>query len=136
MKIYYDADADQSVLEGKKIAVIGYGAQGRAQARMMHESGLDVVVGAREGGVSWKQIQEDGLEVATIEEATKAGDIVHILIPDECQQDVYSEQIEPYMEAGNVLSFSHGFSIVYEAIKPKEGVGVIMVAPKCPGTEE
>lgn len=136
VQMYYDNDADQGVLDGKKIAVIGYGSQGRAQARMMHESGLDVVVGVREGGSSWNQAKEDGLTVASIEEATKMGDIVHILIPDEIQKDVYTEQIEPNIEPGNTLSFSHGFAIVYKAIEPKEGVGVIMVAPKCPGTEE
>jgi ketol-acid reductoisomerase len=136
VNLYHDEDADVSLLEGKTIAVIGYGAQGRAQARMMHESGLKVIVGAREGGASWKLVQEDGLEVATIADATKRGDIVHVLIPDEWQKAVYEADIEPHLEAGNILSFSHGFNIVYDRITPPEGIGVIMVAPKAPGTEE
>lgn len=135
-KIYRENDADLAVLEGKKIAVIGYGAQGRAQARMMHESGLDVIVGCRENGASWKQVTEDGLSVDTIENATKQADIVHILIPDEHQKAVYEAQIQPNLKPGATLGFSHGFNIVYGYIKPPEGVGVIMVAPKSPGTEE
>jgi ketol-acid reductoisomerase len=135
-KIYRDNDADLAILKGKKIAVIGYGAQGRAQARMMHESGLDVVVGVRENGASWKQATEDGLAVATIEVATKQADIVHILIPDEHQKEVYETQIEPNLKPGATLGFSHGFNIVYGYIKPPKGVGIIMVAPKSPGTEE
>ena len=134
--IYHDKDANTQTLNNKTIAVIGYGAQGRAQARMMHESNLNVIVGVRENGASWKQVQEDGLKVVTINEAAKQADIIHILIPDEHQKAVYENQIEPYLESGNILSFSHGFNIVYNYIKPKEGVGVIMVAPKCPGTEE
>lgn len=136
LKIYHDADADQSLLEGKKVAVIGYGAQGRAQARMMYESGVNVVVGVREGGKSWELVKEDGLPVATIAEAVKQADIIHVLIPDEVQKKIYSEEIEPNLSKGNILSFSHGFSIVFGFIKAPEGVGVIMVAPKCPGTEE
>lgn len=134
--MYHENDADLSVLEGKKVAVIGYGAQGRAQARMMHESGVDVIVGVREDGTSWKQATEDGLAVDSIENATKTADIVHILIPDEYQKDVYENQIEPSLKTGATLGFSHGFNIVYGYIRPPEGVGVIMVAPKSPGTEE
>ncbi|MCT4591815.1 MAG: ketol-acid reductoisomerase [Candidatus Gracilibacteria bacterium] len=134
--IIHDNDVKTNILDNKKIAVIGYGAQGRAQARMMHESRLDVVVGVRENGPSYKQVQEDGLKVATIEEASKQADIIHILIPDEHQQDVYEKQIEPNMKDDATLSFSHGFNIIYKRIQPKEGVDVIMVAPKCPGTEE
>ncbi|MBI4231764.1 ketol-acid reductoisomerase [Candidatus Peregrinibacteria bacterium] len=136
VQIYHDQDADQSYLEGKKVAVIGYGAQGRAQARMMHESGVDVVVGAREGGKSWAQAEQDGLKVANVSDASKHADIIHILIPDENHQEVYEKEIAPNLTDGNILSFSHGFSIVYKTIVPSEGIGVIMVAPKCPGTEE
>jgi ketol-acid reductoisomerase len=136
VKIYHDSDADQSNLDGKKVAVIGYGAQGRAQARMMYESGVDVVVGVREGGKSWDLVQEDGLPVATIADASQQADIIHVLIPDEIQKDVYDADIAPHLESGNILSFSHGFSVVFGYITPPEGVGVIMVAPKCPGTEE
>lgn len=135
-KVYYEKDVDSKVLEGKKVAVIGYGAQGRAQARMMHESGIDVVVGVRESGKSWNQVKEDGLEVAPIKEAAKQADIIHILIPDEVQKQIYKDEIEEAVTEGKVLSFSHGFSIVFKAIVPPEGVGVIMVAPKSPGTEE
>ena len=136
VKVYYDDEADLSALEGKKIAVIGYGAQGRAQARMMHESGLNVVVGARETGKSWGQIEEDGLARASIAEAAKQADIIHILLPDEVQKAVYEADIAPNIETGNILGFSHGFCIVYGRIVPPEGLGVIMVAPKSPGTEE
>lgn len=135
-KIYHDSDADVAVLQGKKIAVIGYGAQGRAQARMMHESGLKVVVGAREGGASWSKVTEDGLSVATIENATAQADIVHILIPDEHQKAVFETQIQPHLKQGVTLGFSHGFNIVYGHIVAPEGIGVIMVAPKAPGSEE
>ena len=134
--LFYDKDADASVLNNKTIAVVGYGAQGRAQARMMYESGLDVIVGVREGGESWKQVQDDGLPFDHIAEAVKKADIVHFLIPDEYQKDVYEADIKPHMEPGTTLSFSHGFNVVYGHITPAEGVGVIMVAPKCPGTEE
>jgi ketol-acid reductoisomerase len=136
ISLYYDNDADLAVIDGKKVAVIGYGAQGRAQARMMHESGLDVVVGVREGGPSWQQVQEDGLTVATIEDAAAQADIIHVLIPDEHQKAVYDAQIQQHITPGKILSFSHGFNIVFGRITPPEGVGVIMVAPKCPGTEE
>lgn len=136
MKIYRDADADTSILKGKKVAVIGYGAQGRAQARMMFESGVDVVVGVRENGASWKQVKEDGLPVASIADASRQAQIVHVLIPDEVQASVYKNEIEASMTPGKILSFSHGFSVVFGRIAPPEGVGVIMVAPKSPGTEE
>lgn len=136
VQIYHDQDADQSQLEGKRVAVIGYGAQGRAQARMLYESGVGVVVGVREGGKSWKQAEEDGLPVATIADAAKQADIIHILIPDETHQEIYENEIAPNLNPGNILSFSHGFSIVFKTITPPEGIGVIMVAPKCPGTEE
>lgn len=136
MKLYYDADADLSVLNGKTIAVIGYGSQGRAQARMMHESGLNVVVGCREKGASWQRAQEDGLRVASIADASAQGDIIHILIPDEHQKSAYESDIAPHLQPGKVISFSHGFNIVFGRITPPAGVGVIMVAPKSPGTEE
>lgn len=136
VKLYYEADADASLLNGKKIAVIGYGAQGRAQSRMLHESGVDVVVGVRESGQSWSLVQADGLEVATIAEATAEADIVHILIPDEIQAEIYEKEIEPNLKPNATLSFSHGFNIVFEKIKPAQDIDVIMVAPKSPGTEE
>ncbi len=134
--VFYDQNTKVDILENKTIAVIGYGAQGRAQARMLFESGIKVIVGVREGGASWQKAQEDGLEVATIDQAAKAAQIIHILIPDENQKKVYTEQIESNLDKGDILSFSHGFNIVFKRILPKEGIGVIMVAPKAPGTEE
>lgn len=136
VKLYYEADADVSLLSGKKIAVIGYGAQGRAQSRMLHESGIDVVVGVRDSGQSWSLVQADGLEVATIAEASAQADIIHILIPDEIQAEIYEKEIEPNLKSEAVLSFSHGFNIVFDKIKPAQDIDVIMVAPKSPGTEE
>ena len=135
-KIYHDSDADVSLLENKKVAVIGYGAQGRAQARMLYESGIDLIVGVRKNGSSWRQVQEDGLPVAEIDEASKQADIIHILLPDEIQKNIYETQIQPNIEKGNIISFSHGFNVIFDRITPPEGIGVIMVAPKCPGTEE
>jgi ketol-acid reductoisomerase len=136
MKVLTTKDASLDPLKGIKIAVIGYGAQGRAQALCFADSGLDVVVGLREGGPTWKQAKQDGLKVATVAEAAKQAQLVHILIPDECHKEVYDKDIAPYMTAGKTLSFSHGFSIVYGRITPPEGVDVILVAPKAPGTEE
>jgi ketol-acid reductoisomerase len=134
--VFYDEDGNVELLNNKTVAVIGYGAQGRAQARMMFESGLNIIVGAREGGKSWNQIQEDGLPVATIAEAAKKADIIHILIPDENQKEVYEKDILPNLKEGDILSFSHGFNIVFKRIVAPAGIGVIMVAPKSPGTEE
>lgn len=134
--MYHDQDADVSILDGKKIAVIGYGAQGRAQARMIHESGMQVVVGVREGGKSWTAVIEDGLSVVTISEAAKQADIIHMLIPDESQKSVYERDIVQHMNSGKILCFSHGFNIVFKRIVPSKDIGVIMVAPKAPGTEE
>ncbi len=136
MKLLYETDATPSILNGKKIAVIGYGAQGRAQALMMHDSGLDVIVGVREGGASWKAVQADGLKVATIHDASAQSDIIHILIPDEVQAQIYESEIAKHVTSGKTLSFSHGFNIIFKKIVPPEGVDIIMVAPKAPGTEE
>lgn len=136
MKLYYDQDADTAALNGKTIAVIGYGAQGRAQARMLYESGIKVIVGVREKGASWQTVAEDGLPRTSIAEAAVQGDIIHILIPDEKQKSVYEADIKPNLTPGKILSFSHGFNIVFGRITPPKDVGVIMVAPKCPGTEE
>lgn len=136
IKIYHDADASTSFLDGKTIAIIGYGAQGRAQARMLYESGVQVVVGVRTGGKSWTLAQEDGIPVMTMAEAAAKADIIHILTPDETQKSIFESEILPHLRPGNILSFSHGFNIVFKRITPPAGVGVIMVAPKAPGTEE
>ena len=135
-KIYHDSDVKTSILENKKIAVIGYGAQGRAQSQCMKDSGLDVIVGLRKNGASWKKASDDGMTVKEISEAAKEADIIHILIPDETQKEVYDAHIKKHMTKGKTLSFSHGFNIVFGQIAPPSDINVIMVAPKSPGTEE
>jgi len=136
MKVLHDEDVDESVLRDKTIAVIGYGAQGDAQANCLADSGINVLVGVREGGKSWERAKEDGFDVLTIDKASEKGDIVHILLPDEIQPDIYEKQIKQHMKAGKTLSFSHGFNICFKRIVPPAEVDVIMVAPKAPGTEE
>ncbi|MBI4053192.1 MAG: ketol-acid reductoisomerase [Candidatus Diapherotrites archaeon] len=134
-QIFHEKDATLDAVKGKTIAVIGYGAQGRAQALMMHDSGLNVVVGIRPGK-SADKAKADGLKILPVAEAAQKADIVHILLPDEVQGQVYEKEIKPHLKAGKALSFSHGFNIVFKKIVPPEGVDVIMVAPKAPGTEE
>ncbi len=135
MKLYYDDDVNTNVLEGKTIAVIGYGSQGRGQSLNLKDSGLNVVMGLREGGNSWNKAQEDGLTVKTVEEAAKEADIIHILIPDEIQKDVYETQIKDNLEPGNTISFSHGYNIHFNRIRVPEDVNVTMIAPKGPGSK-
>ncbi len=132
-KVYYDSDADLSVLQNKKIAVIGYGSQGHAHALNLHDSGLDVRVGLREGSRRWKQAQEAGLAVKSVEDAAREADIIMILINDEVQGDVYRQSIAPYLERGNALVFGHGFSVHFGQVVAPQGVDVFMVAPKGPG---
>ncbi|WP_305513750.1 ketol-acid reductoisomerase [Methanobrevibacter sp. V14] len=134
MKMYYDDDVNTDALEGKTIAVIGYGSQGIAQSRNMADSGANVIVGVRENGNSWDLVKEDGMTVKTIEDAAAEADIIHILLPDEIQEKVYAEQIAPYVEAGNTISFSHGYNIHFKLIKPGEDVNIVMFAPKGPGS--
>jgi len=131
--MYYDKDVDTDVLKDKKIAVIGYGSQGMAQARNMADSGLTVIVGLREGGKSWQRAKNDGLTVLSVEEASKEADIIHILIPDEIQAQVYEQSIKDGLEEGNTISFSHGYNIHFGYIKPPENVNISMIAPKGPG---
>lgn len=133
MKIYYEKDIDMGVLEDKTIAVIGYGSQGRAQALNMRDSGLNVIVGVRKDGKSWNIAKNDGMEVTTIEDASKRADIVHVLIPDEVQPKVYEKYIKSGLEDGNTLSFSHGYNIHFKNIIPPKNVNVTMIAPKGPG---
>ncbi|WP_342304710.1 ketol-acid reductoisomerase [Methanolobus sp. ZRKC5] len=132
-EMYYDNDADLNLLKGKKIAVMGYGSQGHAQAQNLHDSGLDVTVGLREGSRRWKQAEEDGLKVMTVADAAKMADVIQILLPDEVQSQVYYSEIEPGLEAGNAIVFSHGFNIHYNQIIPQKDIDVYMVAPKSPG---
>jgi len=133
VKIYFDKDADLKYLEGKTIAVIGYGIQGRAQALNLRDSKVNVIVGLRPGGNSWKLAEKDGFKPFTIQEAAEKGDIIHILIPDMVQPSIYNEYIAKHLKKGKVLGFSHGFNIHYKQIIPPPDVDVIMVAPKSPG---
>lgn len=131
--MYFEKDASLQPLEGKTVAILGYGSQGRAHALNLHDSGVNVVVGAREGGGSWQQAQEDGLKVAHPADAAKEGQVICLLTPDLVQAEVYAQAIEPNLEQGDALLFAHGFNIHFDQIKPKEGVDVILVAPKGPG---
>ena len=132
-KMYYHEDANLDLLKDKTVAIMGYGSQGHAHANNLKESGIDVVIGLREGSKSIKHAQEAGFEVMTTSEAAKAGDVIMILLPDELQRDVYLTEIHPYLEEGNALAFAHGFNILYNQIEPPANVDVFMVAPKGPG---
>ena len=131
-KMYYEKDCDLSVLNGKKIAVIGYGSQGHAHAQNLRDSGCDVVVGLRHGK-SWDKATEDGFTVMSVAEATKAADIIMILVNDERAADIYKEHIGPNLTAGKAIAFAHGFNIRYKQIVPPADVDVFMAAPKGPG---
>ena len=131
--IYYESDGDLDLLKGKKIAIIGYGSQGHAHALNLLESGLDVVVGLYEGSRSWPKAERAGLEVLTVADATKAAQVIMILLPDHIQPDLYKREIEPNLEPGDTLMFAHGFSIHWKEIAPPPGVDVSMIAPKAPG---
>ena len=133
MKIYYDKDADLNIIKGMKVAIIGYGSQGHAHANNLSDSGVDVVVGLREGSDSAKKASKANLSVKSIEEATAYADLVMILAPDEFQPKLYSEKIEPNLKQGSSLAFAHGFNIHFKQIKPREDLNVIMIAPKAPG---
>lgn len=132
-KIYYEKDCNFSLLKGKKIAVIGYGSQGHAHALNLRDSGADVTVGLYDGSKSWDKAKNDGLKVATTDEAVKNADIVMILIPDEQQGKVYAENIAPNLKKGAYLGFGHGFNIHFGQIVPRSDINVFMTAPKGPG---
>ncbi len=132
-KTYYKSDADPSLLKDKTVAIIGYGSQGHAHALNLKESGINTIVGLREGSSSWKEAEKQGLSVFPTAEAAKKADIVMILIPDQFQKQVYENDIAPNLEKGNALAFAHGFNIQYDQIVPPEYVDVFMVAPKGPG---
>ncbi len=133
MKMYYDNDANLEILRDKKIAVLGYGSQGRAQALNLRDNGLEVIVGLRQTSPSVEKAKEDGLQVMAVAEATQACDVIHILMPDEKQGQVYRDEIAPYLSEGKALSFSHGFNIHFRQIVAPKGVDVFMAAPKSPG---
>jgi ketol-acid reductoisomerase len=131
--IYYEDDADLSLLKDKTIAILGYGSQGHAQAQNLRDSGCNVVVGQRKGSANYDLAVSHGFDPMPADDATKAGDLVNILLPDEVQGDVYRESIQPNLEPGNVLMCSHGFNIHFGQVTPPEGVDAALVAPKGPG---
>ena len=131
--MYYDKDADLSVLNGKTVAIIGFGSQGHAHAQNLKDSGVNVVVGLRESSASVQKAKDAGLTVLSTADAAKAGDIVMVLVPDENQRAIYLADIEPNLEAGNSLVFAHGFNIHFQQIVPPKDVDVFMAAPKGPG---
>jgi ketol-acid reductoisomerase len=133
MKVYYDQDANLGVLNGKKVAIIGYGSQGHAHANNLKDSGIDVVVGLRKGGASWPKAENAGLSVMETAEAVRSADVVMILVPDELQGDLYRAEIEPNLKEGAYLAFGHGFNIHFGQIVPRGDINVFMVAPKGPG---
>ena len=133
VKIYYQEDCNLSLLEGKKVAIIGYGSQGHAHALNLKESGVDVIVGLYEGSKSWAKAEAQGLKVYTAAEAAKQADVIMILINDEKQAAMYKKDVEPNLEEGNMLIFAHGFAIHFGQIKPPANVDVTMIAPKGPG---
>ena len=131
-KVYYDQSVEKDALQGKKIAIIGYGSQGHAHAQNLKDNGYDVIVGIRPGH-SFDKAKEDGFDVYPVAEAVKQADVIMVLLPDEIQGNVYKNEIEPNLEAGNALAFAHGFNIHFEVIKPPKDVDVFLVAPKGPG---
>lgn len=133
VEIYHEQDANPTLIESKKIAIIGYGSQGHAHALNLKDSGCDVRVGLREGSKSWDEAERAGLNVTTIREAAQEADLIMILIPDENQSKIYEEFIAPNLNEGDTLAFAHGFNIHYGYITPPENVNVIMCAPKGPG---
>jgi ketol-acid reductoisomerase len=133
-KVYHDKDADLKYLEGKTIAVIGYGNQGHAQALTFRDSGINVVVGLRPGGKSWKLAEQEGFKPLAVDEAAKKADVIHMLFPDLEQPAVYKKSIEPNLKAGKTISCSHAYNIHFKQIVPPKNVDVIMVAPKSPGS--
>ena len=132
-KMYYEKDCDINYLDGKKIAIVGYGSQGHAHAMNLRDSGCDVIIGLYKGGKSWPVAEKDGFTVMTTAEATQAADIIMILINDEKQADMYKKDIAPNLTAGKAIMFAHGFNIHYGQITPPADIDVLMIAPKGPG---
>ena len=133
LNIFYDKDCDLSIIQGKKVAIIGYGSQGHAHALNLKDSGVDVTVGLRKDSNSWSKAENAGLKVAEVEDAVKNADLVMILTPDEFQKQLYNDVIEPNIKQGATLAFAHGFAIHYNQIVPRKDLDVIMIAPKAPG---
>jgi len=133
IKVYYDKDADLSLIQGKKVAILGYGSQGHAHALNLKDSGVDVTVALRKGSKSWDKAVNAGLKVKEVADAVKAADLVMVLAPDQDQKKIYEESIAPNLKKGGVLAFAHGFNIHFQLIEPRADLDVIMVAPKGPG---
>lgn len=133
MKVYYDKDADLSLIKGKSVAILGYGSQGHAHAQNLNDSGVRVTVGLRRNGASWAKAEKAGLSVAEVSEAVKSADVVMILLPDEQIADVYKNDVEPFIKQGASLAFAHGFNVHYGQVVPRADLDVWMVAPKAPG---
>ena len=133
MKVFYDKDADLARLEGKTVAILGYGSQGHAHALNLRDSGVQVVIGLRPGSASWAKAEGEGLKVMSTSDASVAGDIVMMTLPDENMADIYQNEIEPNIKPGNYLALAHGFNLHFGCITPPEGVSTFMVAPKGPG---
>ncbi len=133
MKVYYDKDADLSLVKGKKIAIVGYGSQGHAHALNLHDSGVKVTVGLRKDGASWDKAKKAGLNVEEVSGAVKGADFVMMLMPDEHIAAVYKSEVEPNIRKGATLGFAHGFNIHYGQVMPREDLDVVMIAPKAPG---
>jgi ketol-acid reductoisomerase len=133
MQVYYDRDADLSLLRAKKIAILGFGSQGHAHALNLRDSGMDVRVGLRKGSPSWEKAEKQGLKVFETAEAAKQADVIMILVPDEMGSEIYEKEIAPNLKPGNYLAFGHGFNIHFGFIKPPQDVNVFMIAPKGPG---
>jgi ketol-acid reductoisomerase len=133
MKVYYDKDADLSLVKGKNVTIIGYGSQGHAHAQNLNDSGVKVTVGVRKGGPSWAKAEKAGLKVAEVADAVKQADVVMMLLPDEQIAAVYKNDVEPNMKQGASLAFAHGFNVHYGQVVPRADLDVWMVAPKAPG---
>jgi ketol-acid reductoisomerase len=133
MKVYYDKDADLSLIKGKKVTIVGYGSQGHAHAQNLSDSGVKVTVGLRKGGASWSKVEKAGLQVAEVGEAVKGADVVMMLLPDEQIAAVYAKDVEPNIREGASLAFAHGFNVHFGQVIPRADLDVWMVAPKAPG---
>jgi ketol-acid reductoisomerase len=133
LNVYYDKDCDISLIKSKKVAMIGFGSQGHAHAENLRDNGVNVVVGLKKGGKSWKKAEAKGFDVFEVSEAVKDADVVMILLPDETQKSVYDNEIAPNLKSGSTIAFAHGFNIHYGRIRPASDINVMMVAPKAPG---
>lgn len=133
LQVYYDKDCDLGLIQGKKVAVIGFGSQGHAHAENLRDSGVEVIIGLYKGGSSWAKAEAKGFKVLEVAAATKEADVIMILIPDELQADVFAKDIKPNLSEDKIIAFGHGFNIHFGQIVAPKGVGVIMVAPKAPG---